>query len=128
MRTLIFLILLILPGITIAQDVISGRVISPDKLPLPGASVHALKSKESAVSRPDGSFSIRIHRPADTLKISFIGYKDQFIPVQLPLAAPLLIALIENSNTLEEVQVSTGYYELPRERATGSFTVWITKH
>jgi TonB-dependent starch-binding outer membrane protein SusC len=110
-----------------AQEVISGRVISPDKLSLPGASVHALKSKESAVSRPDGGFSIRIHRPADTLKISFIGYQDQFIPVQLPLTAPLLITLIENSNTLEEVQVSTGYYELPRERATGSFTVLDNK-
>jgi TonB-dependent starch-binding outer membrane protein SusC len=127
MKHILLTLFLILPAITMAQQVISGRILSPDQLALPGASVHALKSKESAVTRPDGSFTIRIHGPADTLKISFIGYQDQFIPVRLPLEVPLLITLVQNSRTLDEVNVSTGYYELPRERATGSFTVLDTK-
>src|SRR5690606_20886174 len=44
--------------------------------------------------------------------------------IQVPLKGPLIIALETNEQSLKEVEiVSTGYQNIPKERATGSFTV-----
>ncbi|WP_081675057.1 SusC/RagA family TonB-linked outer membrane protein [Daejeonella oryzae] len=122
------ILFLFLPFLMRGQELIRAKVISAaDKLPLAGASISTTGSKARTLSKRDGTFSLAVSGRADTLKISFVGYRDQFVPVMLPLSAPLLIELTENNLVLDEVKINTGYYELPGERVTGSFTLLDNK-
>ena len=79
------------------------------------------------VTNSEGEFSIRLTIFPDTLTISYIGHppvkrlvnkKDLVIQILLPGA---------EDQVLNEVQVSTGYQRIPKERATGSFSVISNK-
>jgi TonB-linked SusC/RagA family outer membrane protein len=106
-----------------AQKLIRGQVVfDTDSKPVSGATIRLKLSRQTTVSHQDGIFSMQSPLVTDTLIISFVGYKSQSVPVSLPLDVPLIIRLTEQQRTLNEVTVSTGYYQLPRERATGSFT------
>src|SRR5690606_2768367 len=54
------------------------------------------------------------------LEISFVGYEDKTLGVQAAMGE---IALSAVTSDLQEVDVmvNTGYQQLPKERATGSF-------
>src|SRR5258708_22439315 len=52
-----------------------------DKSPLSGVTVSTKGSKASAVSGPDGSFSIRVGAKATALHFSYIGFDDQEVPI-----------------------------------------------
>jgi TonB-linked SusC/RagA family outer membrane protein len=116
------LILLILYGASDAfgQGAVSGRVVSAaDKLPLPGVNVIVKGTTQGTTTDSDGKYSI-LAREKDVLVFSFIGYATQ--ESVLDSRASVNIELVEDIATLEEVTiVSTGYEQLPKERATGSF-------
>lgn len=105
-----------------AQSLITGKVISArDNLPLPGAAIKVKGQPGGISADSSGRFSLSAPSKEFVLQISFLGFKLKEEMVILPLSAPLLIALIEQENSLEEVIVSTGYQSVPKERATGSF-------
>ncbi len=87
--------------------------------PVTGADIRTVVSKMQAHTDGKGRFSLDLAYP-DTLWISHVGYSDIRLAVTTP-SADLHIALERITGTIEEVQVSTGYYRIPRERATGSF-------
>ncbi|HEY1023821.1 MAG TPA: SusC/RagA family TonB-linked outer membrane protein [Sphingobacteriaceae bacterium] len=126
MKRLLFytLILLSLHGMCRAQTRITGKVISAgDGNPLPGAAVK-IKGSTSGVSADSlGRFTLTASDPEVTFQVSFIGYKTKEQKVQLPHGSLLVISLDEDEHSLKEVVVSTGYQSVPKERATGSFTL-----
>ncbi|MGN6639528.1 MAG: SusC/RagA family TonB-linked outer membrane protein [Mucilaginibacter sp.] len=123
MKYLYLLAILLFSVAAHAQEtVIRGKVITEDQKPLSGVSLHLQRSKQGAASHSDGSFSLFTSVPTDTLLVSFLGYETRVVPVATPLKAPLVIILKGRNNSVEEVTVSTGYYQVPQERATGSFT------
>ena len=89
--------------------------------PLNGATLTLQKSKTTTLSATNGSFSIESRFSTDTLIVSYTGYLTQSIPVSGTTAFPLSITLLPAAQSLNEVIVSTGYQELPKERSTGSF-------
>ncbi|MES2006402.1 MAG: SusC/RagA family TonB-linked outer membrane protein [Bacteroidota bacterium] len=89
---------------------------------LENAAVYARRSATQAVSNAAGSFSIQLKYPADTLIISLVGYQKQFIPVSTTTRSPLNIMLQTSTAPITEVIVNTGYQNIPKERATGSFS------
>lgn len=98
---------------------IEGRVISATgNEPLPGASLLLKKANKLLPIDANGNFSFLIYNP-DTLIIRHVGYKEQLIPIN-GVTTNLLVKL-ENSSDLDEVVVSTGYQQIPKEWATGSF-------
>lgn len=105
------------------QEVLRGRILSESGRPLAGASIMLKKAGLSSTSGVNGDFTLQTVYPTDSLFITFIGYTSQTIPVTLPNADPLVVILIPASRQLEEVNVSTGYYQIPAERSTGSFTL-----
>jgi hypothetical protein len=106
-----------------AQKLIRGQVVfDADNKPVAGATVRLKLSRQTTVTHPDGIFSMQSPLGADTLIVSFVGYISRSVPFSLPLDAPLIIRLTEQPQALNDVTVSTGYYQLPKERATGSFT------
>ncbi|UII27657.1 SusC/RagA family TonB-linked outer membrane protein [Fulvivirga maritima] len=98
---------------------IHGKVIaSTDSLPLPGASVTVKTSLKGTITDSNGSFSLEVPE-GSMLVFSYIGYESQ---ERAASSHNMLVALSEDYMTLGEVEIySTGYEEVPVERATGSY-------
>ncbi|MCF8451731.1 MAG: SusC/RagA family TonB-linked outer membrane protein [Pedobacter sp.] len=121
-KYLVIILLLALAYPATAQNKISGIVISAaDSTALPGASIRIKGSMISTMADQNGEFSIGLDRDEAILLVSFMGYHTMELPVKRGSTALLKIALEENRAQLQEVVVSTGYQNLPKERATGSF-------
>jgi TonB-linked SusC/RagA family outer membrane protein len=123
---LLFL-LLIFQTVSFAQENgtrLNGRVLeSKTGNPLPGAMILIRESGISAVTDEDGKFDLKL-KPGDyRLAVSYIGFKTLYRQIIVPLDSVLVLSLAEDETALEEVTVlSTGYQEIPKERATGSFS------
>ncbi len=96
-------------------------VAAPDTSPLPGASIMLKGTQLGTMTDGEGRFTLAAVPDQAVLLVHFLGYESQEVPVPTPVPANWTIALRETANTLQEVVVSTGYQELPRERSTGSF-------
>lgn len=117
------LLLFFCPLFSFAQNrILTGSIRSAmdTSYPIADASLRLLHSKLQTWSLPDGSFRFTNTKLPDTLVISLTGYQTTRIPVSN--ATSLTVLLIPMATHLESVVVSTGYQQIPVERATGSFT------
>ena len=104
---------------------ISGKVFSlPDSIPLSGALIK-LQNGQRTLTDAMGRFTLTLSNGKNTLMVSHLAYMQQTISVQLP-TKQANIYLMPKQNRLEDVTVSTGYYQIPKERSTGSFTTITT--
>jgi len=98
---------------------ISGKVTDTLGTPLVGATVTIKGTSKTTVTNVKGEFTINA-QPGDVLTISYIGFKP--LEIKVSNNTPYLnIALHQDVSGLKEVVVSTGYQDIPQERATGSF-------
>jgi len=100
---------------------VTGRVTDTTGVALVGATVTNIQSNARTITNVDGRFALPAN-PGDVLQVSYIGYA----PYRLSVTADILyydIQLKKTASLLDEVVVSTGYQTLPKERATGSFTL-----
>lgn len=103
---------------------LKGRIISArDHKPLAGATVRLLGSSLGTRTDPDGQFRIRVDSGKVRLLVSFIGYTSRELSATIPRKQGLDILLYPAAHILSGMVVSTGYQQIPRERATGSFTL-----
>lgn len=106
-----------------AQYRIHGTVTDDERSnPIPGVAIGLSENQIISYTGNDGSFSFLLPR-TDTvlLQIRHMGYRGVDTLVIPPLSGSLDINMTVNANRLKEVEVSTGYQTLPRERLTGSF-------
>ncbi len=116
-----FLVLMCLSTICSAQIKLRGRVLSAgDNKPLAGATINLKGTGNKVAADSAGYFRINVPGGA-LLSVSFLGYQSEEVQVPLDVKADLIIKLELSANNLEEIIVSTGYQEVPKERATGSF-------
>lgn len=107
-----------------AQHLIKGRVLSEyDKTPIEGATLMLIDGNRMFKTNQQGQFSVRVSAGTYVLKVQHVGYVPSEIPLSVPLKDTLLIWLREELNELEAVEVNTGYQQLAKERATGSFAL-----
>lgn len=104
-----------------AQHRFSGIIVSTDGSPIDGATVTLKHGTGSVVSDAQGYFSITIAAVEDTVLVKHVGYADHAVPVHRLDDSPVRIVLQQLAKDLEEVVINTGYYQVPKERATGSF-------
>ncbi|OOG69922.1 SusC/RagA family TonB-linked outer membrane protein [Algoriphagus sp. A40] len=128
MRKILFICLaFLLTGGVWAQQAelfpIRGKVLQiADRKPLPGVTVVLKGTTTGTVTDADGVFLISLPKGEHFLTFSFIGLISTEVKVTVPTAEPLEITMQEDTRTLAEVTVvSTGFQDLPAERATGSF-------
>lgn len=100
---------------------ITGSVYAPDKTPLAGAVITLQHKRNPFLADSKGRFDLTLSRFPDTLRVTNTGYFTKTILLTRGMALPLLIELLPKTTTLDEVVVSTGYQDIPKERATGSF-------
>ncbi|WP_293924388.1 SusC/RagA family TonB-linked outer membrane protein [Sphingobacterium sp. UBA6320] len=102
------------------QHTIEGKVLDENRKPLQSASVRIVGGTATTTDI-NGIFRLE-NVPLDArLLISFMGYDTRTFKVS-EIRSYIEIVLRQSENTLEEANViSTGYYTIPKERATGSF-------
>ena len=103
-----------------AQQVsINGTVISgTDNYPVVGASIVEKGTTNGIITDMDGNFTLEVS-PNSVLVVSFIGFKEQQIPVNNQKS--LRIKLSEDSQALDEVVV-VGYGTQKKVNLSGSVT------
>lgn len=121
----IFCIALLLNAqLLFAQNIISLKGIIKDatnkNITLGNATIHALHSRQSVISRSDGSFTIEANNN-DTLQISLVGYLTQKLAVGN--TSFITVLLEEDNSTLEDVTINTGYQQLKPNQVNGSYVV-----
>ncbi|SKB62796.1 TonB-linked outer membrane protein, SusC/RagA family [Parapedobacter luteus] len=103
---------------------LNGKIISAaDSIPLGGVSILQVNGTSAAKTDSEGFFSMRFAGTDVVLKITSLGYETQTVNLSLPNDGLFLISLTPIAQQLDEVVVSTGYEDIPLERATGSFDV-----
>ncbi len=111
MKSIIFTLAVVFTTFSFAQNEIAlkGQVVDNTGLGVPTASLHLLKKGTRTYTNLDGEFTLRVAPmdANDTVVVSSIGFKDQFIPVQeMAAKAPYLITLEESYEELGEVMIS----------------------
>ena len=96
------------------------RVTDQKGNPLPSATVQSKEAGISGYTDSDGRFTLS-RAPEDArIVLSYIGYKTDTIIARK--RSEMTVMLSQQSNQMDEVSiVSTGYQQISKERATGSF-------
>ena len=111
------------PLFVVAQNLITGHITDVRTgEPLIGASVIVKSEKgQGVVTDYDGNFSLQTKVEAPlTLRVEYVGYRALDVDVY-DFEEPVEIALIDNSNRLDEVVV-VGYGVQKRKALTGAVT------
>ena len=114
---ILFLCLLLLPGVAYAQKrLIEGTVISQeDKEPLIGATVIVKGSLSGAETDLDGHFTLEVDPDAKFIIVDYIGMKQTQVPI--PKSGILNVALQPEAMNLDEVAGRYGPHMSARLRA-----------
>ncbi|MBX3240455.1 MAG: SusC/RagA family TonB-linked outer membrane protein [Chitinophagaceae bacterium] len=101
---------------------ITGIITGPDGAPVVGATVSIDGSSKITVTDEQGRFTLESIPAGSILLVSSVGYEAIRYPVAFDaeISLRLNIQVEELSNV--NIEVNTGFQELPKERATGSFT------
>lgn len=101
-----------------SQIDVSGKVVDENGDPLSGASVKVKGSALATTTGNEGKFRISNVPDNAVLMISYIGFEGK----EVVATSNIIVTLKRATSELDEVQiVNTGYQQLPKERATGSF-------
>lgn len=110
---------------SIAQltSTISGKVIdSATGEELPGALLKIDNTSIATVTNEKGEFNLSHIEGEFKIICSYLGFKTAEFKIIFPSNEPIIIRLSPEGLSLSAVEiVSTGYQEIPKERATGSF-------
>ncbi|HET7117843.1 MAG TPA: SusC/RagA family TonB-linked outer membrane protein, partial [Hanamia sp.] len=100
---------------------VKGKVINEAGEPVPFATITLQGSERAVTATNEGTFRFPNLLISDTLIISSVGYEHA--KYRVSKKEPILkIELKSASTALQEVEiVNTGYQNIPKERATGSF-------
>ncbi|WP_111309581.1 SusC/RagA family TonB-linked outer membrane protein [Confluentibacter sediminis] len=102
------------------QITVSGKVTDQSGVPVVGATVLIKGTTKGTATDFDGAFSIAVPNPENALVFSALGLKT--LEVTVGSQKTINVIMTEEISELGEVTlVSTGFQELPKERATGSF-------
>lgn len=102
---------------------VTGYIFDEYHIPISGATVMLVGAELNIQTDINGYFALSEGQLPDTLSIHHMGYATQKMWLRSS-SEDLIIYLKRDELAIEEVQVvNTGFYQIPKERATGSFTV-----
>ena len=102
---------------TLQELTITGKVLSEDGSPLPGANIVIQGSFKGVISKADGTYEISVPSEESILVFSFIGYANQTITVGK--LRVINVTLLPDTETIEELVV-VGYAVEQKVLLTGS--------
>ncbi len=100
---------------------ISGRVFTSDLKTLPGATILIKGTTKGTTTNENGEFKLSQLNKDDVIVVSYIGFQPkEFTIVDESFLEITLLA--KTTELTEAVVYATGYQEISKERATGSYT------
>ncbi|QDH81202.1 SusC/RagA family TonB-linked outer membrane protein [Echinicola soli] len=121
-RYILFAHLFLWASGAIAQETLTGSVIDAQGTPLFGATVQIVGSNKGTVTDEKGEFSLGLAPGDHQLSVSYLGYVEQVKKITFPFPGQLKFILEPDGLDMDAVEVvSTGYQQVAKERATGSF-------
>ncbi len=105
-QTALAIIIVLLPGILLAQLNVTGTVTDANSIPIGGTSIKLQNSTSGVSTDATGKFSLTLPGSSGTLEISSIGYKSQTVDITASNASGLAIKLADDVARLEEVVVT----------------------
>lgn len=99
---------------------LTGKVTNEKGEPVVGATISVEGSEIVTATDSEGSFTIKNVEGNIKIKITSVGYEPRIISLKAD-TRQLLVKLFVTAQEMKEVIVSTGFQQLPKERATGSF-------
>jgi TonB-linked SusC/RagA family outer membrane protein len=125
-RCIIFIALFFAINSISAQSqkrILFGHISNENGDPIQSATVINLISKNKTVADVEGNFQIE-YNAKDSFEISAVSYSTLILNASSFKGQTIhTIILKHQPNYLEEVVVSTGYQQFPKERSTGSFSL-----
>ena len=118
-KLLVFLATAIFAIPAFAQSKVTGTVTDNNGAPVPGVSVFVEGTMNATSTDLDGFYSITA-KDSDNLLFSCLGYENETRTVGK--GGVINVVLAESLETLDGVVV-TGYQNISKERATGSFDI-----
>lgn len=103
------------------KTMVKGKVLSEDGTPVTGATISVKQLHEYAVSDSVGNFMLMIQGDKVNIEITHVGFEKKVISLSQSEKS-IVVHLKKDEAVLNDVVVSTGYQEISKERATGSFT------
>ncbi|MHA7129244.1 SusC/RagA family TonB-linked outer membrane protein [Algoriphagus namhaensis] len=92
------------------------------KEPLIGASVRIVENGIGKITDEQGLFSFSLEKGTYTLIVNYLGYQPGKLEFTVPENTRLSLDLKPEDMNLDQVEVvATGYQEIPKSRASGSF-------
>ncbi|MFD1095086.1 SusC/RagA family TonB-linked outer membrane protein [Salegentibacter chungangensis] len=122
MKVKLFCIVAILfTSLSFAQGTktISGTVVDPNNVPLPGAEVKIVGKEIYDVTDFDGNFTLENVETGDVFRITFLGFKAKEVTITESNDYP--VTLEESASELEQVVV-VGYGTQRKQDLTGSIS------
>lgn len=103
----------------LAQHEVTGEVTDAEQGgSLPGVNIVVQGTQIGTTTRSNGSYTLEVPSPQDTLIFSFVGYEQTEVPIEG--RSELDVALQPAVTALDEVVVNVGYTEQAVETTTGS--------
>lgn len=117
---LLLVLLLLGAGSAQAQHRVSGRVLDGDSgATLPGANIVVKGTVIGAVSAADGTYTLDVPSPNDTLQVSFVGFVMQEIPIR---GRSVVDVTLQPDTQMLETVVIVGYAAQRERDVSGSIT------
>lgn len=120
-KLLVVALLMVAGQAPFAQVSREGHITDQDARPIEGATITRIDGTVLGISDGLGNFVLNGIVP-DSLVVSHIAYKDYVLVPAEQQDGPILVVMEAFKNLLDEVEVATGFQQLPRERATGAFS------
>lgn len=118
-----YLVYFLLLWSIVGKGQISGIVFDQKRNKLQGVTIKLLQNNRSVQTDLNGHFSFVNVKYPDTLVVHHMGHLEKKLIVKSP-TIDIKVQLDSLHHRIEEVQVvNTGFYKIPKERATGSFTI-----
>ena len=105
---------------------VSGLVTDENEDPLPGVTVMVKGTNNGVSTDIDGAFSIFIEGSNPELEFSYVGMKNKTVRLSPKTEKFIMVKLESDETILDEVLV-TGYQNIKRENATGSYQLISSK-
>lgn len=104
LRSVALLCLFMAPATTLFAQTITGKVINAETdEPVTGANVYVLETHQGTVTGADGTFSLEFSDEAETLTISYVGYKTK--EVRIHEDQEKLTVFLSPSISMEEIVI-----------------------
>lgn len=109
-KTLLVFVLVLFAGHLFSQGTIKGTVVdATNGEPLIGAAVQVVKTTHGTTTSLDGTFSLNINSTKATITVSYMGYIERILDVELAVAGEVKelgqVKMEQNTIGLDEVKV-----------------------